>query len=199
MTTAVVVLAAGGSSRIRRPKQLLTGLDGVPLLRRAAMAAGRESRPVVIVIGANSDAVRPTISDLSATIVQNDSWRDGIGSSIRLGIAAVESISPAVDAAILMLCDQPMVTHEVLCGLIDAHWRTGSGLVASSYAGTVGVPALFARRFFPELAAVDAGFGARRLLQAHAKDLVSVPFPGGAVDIDTEDDYRTYRAGLERE
>lgn len=178
-----VVLAAGGSRRLGRPKQLVPW-RGRPLVRRvarAALAAGCE--PVVVVVGARAADVRATLDGLPVEIVVNPHWRRGLAGSIRAGIRRVAR--RGVTAAALLVCDQPRLTPAVLRRLIASHAGPPSGTAACAYAGTVGVPAIFPRSRFPELLALRGDRGAHRLLDGRTR---SVRWAGGAVDVDRPDD-----------
>ena len=189
-TVGLLLLAAGSSSRLARPKQLLP-YQGQTLLRHAAeVAAASPCRPLVLVTGALHDELLPEIDGLPFHVVRNDAWADGMGGSIAAGLQELETASEAakVDAVIVILCDQPLLTDEVIGQLIVQFQVTGQAVVASSYAGTQGVPALFSREIFPQLLALRGAAGARELLQQYAH-LPTVDFPGGATDVDTEAQY----------
>jgi molybdenum cofactor cytidylyltransferase len=191
VTAAVglIVLAAGGSSRLGHPKQLLP-YRGRTLLRHAAETALLSvCRPVVVVLGAQPDRLRPELSGLDVRVVDNPGWEAGMGSSIRAGLAALETASPDGAGLVLMLCDQPLVSAAALDALVQAHADTGSPFVASAYADTRGVPAFFSRALFPELRALPDAQGAKPLLARHAAETVALPLPMGVWDVDTEADY----------
>lgn len=182
---AVVVLAAGASRRLGRPKQLLTFRGQTLLARAVGVARAADCGPVFAVLPPAAGAMRREI-DSAARVVENPDREAGLGTSIRAGVAAAES-SPGVSAILFTVCDQPLVTAELLRELVAAH-RRGRGLVASGYGGAVGVPALFARQFFGELRALPAGAGAKRLLARHAAGVFAVAFPSGDFDVDTPAD-----------
>lgn len=186
--TAAVILAAGPSRRMGKPKQLLE-LAGQSLLRRAASTALSSScKPVIVVLGTHADQLRRDLTGLDVLVEENPKWIDGIGSSVRCGIEAVRR-HRAVDSAVVMLCDQPLVTPQLLDELVATHRRTGSPIVACEYADTVGVPALFSRALFDELTSIGDDTGAKQVIARHADEVVRVPFPAAAFDIDTPDDF----------
>jgi CTP:molybdopterin cytidylyltransferase MocA len=162
---AAIVLAAGGSRRLGRPKQLLE-IDGVPLLRRAvetALATG----PVhaVVVLGAESQRMRAALADLRVEAVECPDWAEGMGASLRAGITRMPV---GADGALVVLCDQPALDSAHLASLV-ASWRESPACaVASRYAGVRGVPALLPRAWFGELAAARGDAGARELLRGRA-------------------------------
>ncbi|HLM57503.1 MAG TPA: nucleotidyltransferase family protein [Pyrinomonadaceae bacterium] len=184
-----VILAAGSSSRMGRPKQTLH-YRGESLLRSAALAAlGAGCRPVVVVTGAHAELSRRELDGLDVREVSNPLWETGMASSIRAGVEGLLGAAPAAAAAVLMLCDQPHVTAEVISGLLAAHRDTGSPVVACEYGGSFGVPALFARSLFDELARLEGAAGAKQVVKRHASEAHFLSFPKGEVDVDTPEDF----------
>ncbi len=191
---AVIVLAAGGSRRMGVPKQLLR-VGGRSLLRHAVDAAlGSSCRPVVVVLGANAEAIRPELEGLPVQIVQNARWAEGLSASIRAGIEALPSAPDSPDAVVLTLCDQPFVEADSIEALVAGYRSTRRPIVASQYGGTLGVPALFSRALLPELLALEGDTGARQVIQAHTVSVWPVPCPQGAVDLDTPEDHAAIRS-----
>ncbi len=189
-----VVLAAGSSSRMGGPKQTLR-YRGESLLRRAALAAlGAGCRPVVVVTGAHAELSRRELEGLDVREEFNPGWEAGMASSIRAGVEALLSADPRAAAAVLMLCDQPHATADVIYGLVEAHRAGGRPVVASVYGGSFGVPALFARSLFAELARLEGAAGAKQVIRRHASEAHFLPFPGGEVDVDTPDDFSRLNA-----
>jgi molybdenum cofactor cytidylyltransferase len=186
----IVLLAAGGSSRLGAPKQLLA-VDSDTLLGRAARTAlASRARRVVVVTGAYADKCRDAVAGLPVELVVHPAWADGQASSLRAGLAALRSAEP-VAAAIVMLCDQPFVSTALLDDLIDRYVATGARVVASRYAADiVGPPALFDASVFGELDALRGDVGAKGVIMAHRAE--TVPFPGGGTDIDTEADRQAF-------
>ncbi|NBD13895.1 MULTISPECIES: NTP transferase domain-containing protein [Corallococcus] len=192
MRVAIVVLAAGGSSRLGQPKQLLRH-EGTSLVRRAAELALAASPVVAVVLGARHEEVRARLDGLAVRCVDNPDWALGQGTSLRAGLRA---LPPDVDAALLMLCDQLRVDAAHLRALIDTFERERAPIVASAYAGTRGVPALFSRALFPELEALPPTGGARGLIARDPSRVAEVPLPGGEEDVDTPGDLaRLTRSG----
>jgi molybdenum cofactor cytidylyltransferase len=189
MRIAAVVLAAGGSTRMGRPKQLLP-FRGQSLIHHAIDAALEAGcRPVVAVLGASAERIEADIARLEIIISMNPNWRDGPGSSIRAGVLAVEALTEPIDAILFLLCDQPRVDATHLTHLIDAGQSSGKPMAASAYAGTLGVPALFGRECFRALLSLDPRYGAKQLLNRDPDSVAAVPFPGGSIDLDTPADY----------
>jgi molybdenum cofactor cytidylyltransferase len=183
-----VILAAGASTRMGVPKQLLQ-FGGETMLRRAASVALEAGcRPVVVVTGADAAASRKALRGLDVREAENPQWESGISSSVRVGIEAVVTAGPRTAAVVLMLCDQPFVTREIIARLVAAHLETGRSIVASRYGGSYGVPALFGKAHFAELATLEGATGAKQVIQKHLPKVHLLPFPQGEIDIDTPDD-----------
>lgn len=191
MKTGVIILAAGGSSRMGSPKQLLQ-YRGQSLIRRAAETALESIYDrVVVVIGNEAEQIKAEIDDLSVSVIENRAWRDGMSTSIRTGIDELAKDDP--DAVVLMLCDQPFLTAEILNDLVFTHFKSTEPIVASTYDGIQGVPAFFTRQFFDELRSLTADEGARRVILKHQQSVATVAFPEGAFDVDTPDEYEVIR------
>ena len=181
-----VVLAAGGSSRLGEAKQLLT-FRGETLIRRAVRAAaGAGCDPIVVVIGKVGEEIRQELDGTGAKVVENAEWQRGLGTSIRRGLT---EIAASVDAIVLLTCDQPLVDRGVIAQLIATQEKTGKPIVASSYAKTRGVPALFERACFEALLALPDDSGAKKLIEEQADNVASIAFEDGAIDIDTAEDF----------
>lgn len=188
MSIGVIILAAGGSSRMGSPKQLLP-YRGVSLVRHAANAALESiADRVVVVIGGYADEVRNELDGLALSIVENRSWQAGMSSSMRAGLQ--ELLADQIESVIIMLCDQPFATADVLNELVNTQRVTGKPIVASTYGTTRGAPALFTRELFSELMSLTADEGARRIISAHPDDVATISFAQGAVDIDTPLDHQ---------
>jgi molybdenum cofactor cytidylyltransferase len=184
-----VILAAGSSSRMGRPKQLLT-FRGQTLVRRAALAAlNAGCAPVVVVTGAHAEQTMNELRDLRVREVLNNLWETGMASSVRAGVEAITEADARTEAIVLMLCDQPYVTSDVIANLVAAHRATLSPVVASEYGGSFGVPALFGRSVFAELAQLEGEAGAKQVIKRHAARAHFVPFPEGETDVDTPLDF----------
>ena len=188
MGIGAIVLAAGGSSRLGPPKQLVT-FRGETLVRRAArVALGSDCDRVVVVVGNQAEQMRHEIGDLPVSVVENGNWLSGISSSIRAGLEHIRSRD--CDGVVITLCDQPFMTARVLNDLISTHRETGRAIVASTYGTTRGVPAFFAPELFTELASLTKDEGARRIIASHPEKVATIDFPEGAIDIDTPEDLK---------
>jgi molybdenum cofactor cytidylyltransferase len=172
-----------------KAKQLLS-FCGETLLKRAARVALEAScRPVVVVIGANAAASREILAGLDVREIENGQWQTGMGSSIRAGIEQLVAVNPEAVAAVVMLCDQPLVTPETIRALVRAYRQTNCSIVASRYGNSYGVPALFGRTHFAELRQLTGDEGAKAIIKRHLVRAHLLPFPEGEIDIDTPDDF----------
>ena len=185
MSVAAIILAAGASRRLGQPKQLLEYL-GEPLLGRAVRIAkeGGASQ-VFTVLGANFEKICASMHFGDAIMVINDQWQKGMATSIRAGLRAMDAAAPQVAGALLMSCDQPLLTAGHLRALISTFEAQASPtIVCSSYGNVHGVPAVFPRDVFPQLSALKGDKGARTLLDSPTCSPVALEFPGGEIDID---------------
>ena len=182
MTLPAVILAAGASRRLGRPKQLVQ-LDGESLLRRAARAALAGCAPVLVVVGSRAEEMAAELAGLPVTVVANAAWETGMASSIRAGIQAL----PAGEEAVLFLvCDQLAVDAALVRRLLETRASHPDAVIACGYAGTRGTPSIFPARCFPGLLELQGDRGARGLLGQ--PDVVVVPFPEGDRDVDCPED-----------
>jgi len=181
-----VVLAAGGSTRLGRPKQLIVH-EGATLVRHAVIAAhDTGARPVIVVLGADAELVAAQVPDRPGIeTVFNPQWQTGISSSICAGLKALSA--RGVDGVLMTLADQPRVSATALDRLIAA-FSENNRIVASGYSGTSGVPAIFGSEYFPELLKLEGDRGAGAWLRSGSDSTTVVPFPEAEVDVDTEVD-----------
>ena len=188
-----MVLAAGSSSRMGTPKQLLR-VGSRTLLRRSVEEAIASSvSATFVVVGVEAERMRNELADLPVVFVENARFAQGIGTSICAGIGAIERETSAFDAVVLLTCDQPHVSVSLIDRLIAEHEARSAALVASSYAGTVGIPALFAREYFSALRELPSERGAKEILLRQRDRVVAVEFEAGAVDLDTPAEYEQFR------
>lgn len=182
----IILLAAGASARFGEAKQLLQ-FQGETLLRRSVKSALTVSNKVVVTLGARIEIVRKEIEDLPVEIVENVNWETGMSGSIR--VALENFLDDELKAVVVMVCDQPFVDEKLLEKIITKFQETDAPIVACAYQSTLGVPALFQRKLFPELLALDAQAGAKQLIKKYESQTATVAFPEGAFDIDTRADY----------
>lgn len=184
---AVIILAAGASTRLGKPKQLLP-YKGKTLIRHAVqIALNAEFKPVIVVTGALHEPLLAELKDEDIEVVHNTDWQQGISASIRTGIEAAEKHQ--ADAVLMMLCDQPLITSDHLKALGSTFSSLEEGpIVATAYEHIAGVPVLFPKKLFNSLKALQGEQGARDLLKVNQNNLVTIPFTDAAVDIDTSED-----------
>lgn len=182
------MLAAGSSTRMHQPKQSLP-YQGTTLLQHSLQAAlAAEVYPVILVAGAGTNLVLPGQHGLR--VVYNHEQKEGLAASIRTGLAELRREWPDRDRVILMVCDQPHVTPELLNSLIAAGTPGHIQIVACAYKDTVGTPVLFKNTFYDELAALNGDEGAKKIVLHHRDQTAVIPFPQGEIDIDTMADYQ---------
>lgn len=206
---AIIILAAGASTRMGQPKQLLTW-QGETLIRRMVKMALATQCSTFVVLGANATFIHPEISDFDIKIVENEDWEKGMSTTMRVGLQALLKAQPNVQAALFLLTDQPFVTTDYLVQLIDcfqrggkregrgetkeegretSHQQPATSIIASAYEGRLGVPAIFGRAWFEELMQIEGDRGARALLMQHQEEVLAIPFPAGKFDLDTPEDF----------
>jgi molybdenum cofactor cytidylyltransferase len=187
--TGIIILAAGNSSRLGRPKQLLPYRGKTLLTHVVAEALAAPLQPVVVVTGAHEADIRDSLAGQLADIVYNPQWETGMASGIVAGLDKALSMQPHLQSVIVAVCDQPYISAELFRALMEQHTVSGKGLIACSYSETLGTPVLFDGRYFKELSVLSGDAGAKQLLRRHPDDVAQVPFPDGCVDIDTEEDF----------
>ncbi|KGO85526.1 molybdopterin-guanine dinucleotide biosynthesis protein MobA [Flavobacterium rivuli WB 3.3-2 = DSM 21788] len=187
--TGIIILAAGNSSRLGRPKQLLE-YKGYTLLRNTIIQAKLLPDSVVIVVtGAYKKNIDEELAYTAVKVVYNPEWETGMASSLAIGLQQLRLLNPQVKACIFTVCDQPFLTAQVFKDLIDSYNKTGKGIIASAYANALGTPVLFSNNYFKELENLKGHEGAKKIIYQYENDVASVVFEKGATDIDTIEDY----------
>ncbi|MDR2013439.1 MAG: nucleotidyltransferase family protein [Rhodanobacter sp.] len=180
-----ILLAAGGSQRLGHAKQLIE-IDGEPLLRRTARALlATAPSELIVVLGHAAERMRAALDGLPVRTLLAAGYASGMAASLRAGIAALDA---RCAGALIALTDQPALDAAHLTALRDA-WRTApERAAASAYAGVLGVPALLPRAWFARIAHLEGDVGARALLRERAGEVIAVPAPALARDLDTPAD-----------
>jgi molybdenum cofactor cytidylyltransferase len=187
MKTGIILLAAGSSFRLGRPKQLIE-IQGETLIQKAIDEAKMSQADfLVVVLGANADLIQTGFDYSSTPFIVNPDWQNGMSSSMQVGLRFLME-KEEIDQVLLMLCDQPFVDASLLNKLINSKKTSGKGIVAAAYSNTLGVPALFDRRYFEELLQLNGSEGAKKVIFNHQAEVHALDFPLGAVDLDTEED-----------
>jgi molybdenum cofactor cytidylyltransferase len=181
-----LILAAGGSTRMGRPKQLLRWQDRTLLERAVDSARWLLHERVIVVLGANAELIRSTIDFHAVDTMLNSEWATGLASSIRQGMKA---LPPTAEAVLVMLCDQPLVDSAHLEILLNS-WQSEPGrIVASQYHLSSGVPVVFPSAYFGRLRSLTGDKGAKALLAEFDSYVLKIPFAGAGLDIDTPADF----------
>jgi molybdenum cofactor cytidylyltransferase len=188
---SILILAAGSSSRLGQPKQLVM-FEGKTLIERITQTALSVSEQVLVVLGANSNLIKPKLDVFSnqINIIENSNWQAGMGTSISLG---VEYLAPKSDGIIILLTDQPLISQVLLQNMVQTFAERKYPIVACNYGEQIGVPILFDKSFFSELIKLRGEQGARMFLKQYSDKIASVPFKGGFFDIDDLSDLEELR------
>ena len=183
---ACIVLAAGGSLRLGRSKQLVRYRRRALLLNALDAAEAVAPGRVVVVLGADALRLRSLLKSNRSKIVvvANSRWREGLAGSLKAGLAAA---SPSARAVLVTLCDQPTVDAAALRRLVDAWRRRPNAAAAARYSGGIGVPAILPRSLWGQVRELEGDAGARSILRRSAA-ITAVDMPEAELDIDTADD-----------
>lgn len=187
---AIILLAAGSSSRMGQSKQKLL-IEGKPLLAHAVeIALKSNTGKVIVVLGSEEETHRELLKSLQVNMITNPRWQTGMGSSIKAGLNHVLSSNPKTEAVIIAVCDQPLLQPHHFKMLIAKQQQTKAPIVASAYSNTKGVPALFKREIFGEILELNDPEGAKKVIQQHPAEVID--FSDGAIDLDTPEDYKNF-------
>lgn len=187
----LILLAAGASQRMGRPKQLLP-IHGKPLVRHVVenvLPAGFS--PVVVVLGAGADEVQMALGGLPVNLTVNTGWAEGMGSSLRAGVETVLRLQPNLTGLIIALADQPDLSAQHVEQIASEQRRTGQTMVAWECGGVPMPPVYFAAEHFPSLLALPGDTGARALLRS-ARASIALVHGEALTDLDTPADYEAF-------
>jgi molybdenum cofactor cytidylyltransferase len=185
--TGIIILAAGSSARMGEPKQLMMYKNKTLLQHVIGEAQNANLEPVICVTGYQSELIANNISGMGISIVYNEHWPEGMGSGISAGIRQL--LLSDVDSVILAVCDQPHVSSDLFEKMQALKDQSGKKIVACSYAGTLGTPALFTKDYFNQLKSLNGNQGAKKIVNTNLSDVCPVEFEKGIIDIDTKQDY----------
>lgn len=187
----VVILAAGTSRRLGRAKQLLPFAGTTLIGHVCECGISAKCDDVIVVLGADRKPIEESISSLPLHIIENPLWSEGIASSIKTAVRHIISLPERVNGLLFLTSDQVSVSTELLDRMIESFKNSPESIVACRYGDSHGIPAMFPRRYFDELLSLSGDQGAKSLLITHRKEIISIPFPGGEIDIDTRQDYQS--------
>jgi molybdenum cofactor cytidylyltransferase len=185
--TGIIILAAGSSSRMGEPKQLMKFKSKTFLQHIIEESKEANLNPVICVTGYQSDQISKAIAGMNVIIVNNEQWSEGMGTGISAGIK--EALQSDLDSVILAVSDQPFVSSGLFAKMLTLKDKSGKKIVASSYAGTLGTPVLFDKEYFNQLICLHGNQGAKNIVHMNMSDVVTVKFEKGSIDIDTKEDY----------
>lgn len=191
---AILILAAGASTRMGRPKQLLPWGE-TTLLGNAIHQARFVSKEILVVLGANKDLIEKTLSS-EVNVLFNPDWEQGMGTSIAMGIQKIIQ-NQSFDAVLIMLSDQPLLDADYLIQLRTKFFSSTCKIAATSYENNHGVPAIFHRSLFQKLVKLNKDYGAKKLMRQYDQELIDLNPKGKEIDIDTFETYQQLVAKLE--
>jgi molybdenum cofactor cytidylyltransferase len=190
---SIIILAAGSSARLGQSKQLLKIGDENLLQRSIKTALDSAVEKVVVVLGSNDKAHAESIIQYPVSVVVNEKWESGMGSSLKAGLNYLLANGHGISGVIVMVCDQPLVTSKHIETLMALHHKKAKPLVASRYSNTYGVPVLFMKKYFNQILALGDNEGAKKIIMTHEKDLALMDLPEAAVDLDTIEDVNKFK------
>jgi len=185
---AILILAAGASSRMGSPKQLLKWGNSTLLNHSIKQAVNSKANHVFVVLGAHYNAINKTIHNQNITLLPYNDWKLGMGNSIAFGIKNIISLN--FDSVLIMLVDQPLVNTEYVNKLIKASISTNKPITATSYPTGVGVPAIFNKQYFNKLADITGEKGAKNLIEQELEKVNLITPKTPLEDIDTPEAYK---------
>lgn len=193
MNVCIIILAAGASSRMGAPKQLLL-IDGKTLIRRVCETAmDTPCFPIVTVLGANRNIIKPELERMPITVIDNPQWEKGMSSSIKMGLVGAYMTIKEIEAAIFLTVDMPYVNVELINNMIKkAKSDTNIEIVACKYENQIGIPVLFKRSLFNDLLELTGDEGAKKVVMRNKEKTALIDFPEGKLDLDTIDEYRKF-------
>jgi len=196
-----LLLAAGSSSRMQTsvlpnafaresiPKMLLP-FNGKTLLQHGIDEIKKlHDNKLLVVTGCYHTLLKEILEQQQIEFVQNENWKEGMGSSIQTGINYMLTHCREATSVIILVCDQPFISADMLQQMLDTKNKSGKGITACMYNDTLGTPVLFDKKYFHQLVLLSGQTGAKKLVQQFATDTATVDFPLGAVDIDTPEDF----------
>ncbi|SEH47748.1 nucleotidyltransferase family protein [Chryseobacterium culicis] len=188
--TGIILLAAGGSSRMGSPKQLLL-FEGKTLLEKIIDISLNvfEKENIILVLGSEHEKIESSIQGKNISICINTNWKSGMASSINLGLKTLLLKFSEMEKCFISVCDQPYLNSDVFVEMINIFKTSKKEIAVAKYAETLGVPALFSKKYFEELIQLQGEQGAKKIILQNSDDVAVFEFEKGAIDIDTPSDY----------
>lgn len=187
---AILILAAGSSTRMGEPKQLLPWKDTTLLGNAIRNATSSWARTIYVVLGANTKSIRKQIVDNEIDVIENPDWKLGIGSSIAIGMKMVMKKNIEFHGILIMLADQPLIDKDYLNLMITSFYNQPERIIATAYKNRAGVPALFDKAYFNELTRLKNDFGAKELIGQNKNKIFTINPNNKSVDVDTKSEYK---------
>lgn len=185
---AILILAAGASTRMGTPKQLLPWKDTTLLGNAIETAKVSLAEEVFVVLGANYKKIRLTASE-EIVLLNNPNWQNGLGTSIAAGVEHITRKMESLDAVLIMLVDQPLISADHLNRLIHSFQENDKYIVATNYGKRAGVPVVFGKKYFEALAKLDGDNGAKKLIDSNRDDTIVLDTGENLTDLDTKLEY----------
>lgn len=186
-----VILAAGGSTRMNKPKQLLKWKENTLIENSIITSESINRGKNMIVLGSKFNKIFKTVSKYNIRIINNKKWKNGIGSSISIAIKNILNDDHQIDGVLFVLADQPFVSKKYLEKMIKEFKK--NKIVVTKYGEKNGIPAIFSKLFFNELLELNEDFGAKKIISQNKESLIILkPDPNTLVDIDTPEDYNNF-------
>lgn len=192
MNVGAIVLAAGASFRMGRPKALLKIGEETFLQRIVGQLYRAGLQDVVIVLGADADEIRKSLSWFGGTVVVNDNWKEGQLSSVIVGLDVISRRK--LDGAVICPVDRPLITHSLISSLLKAFQESEKIIVVPRFNGHRGHPTIFSSAIFDELRAAPLHVGARHVVRNHPNDVheMTTSEEGILINIDVPEDYKRH-------
>ena len=187
-STAIIILAAGGSTRMKNKiKQLLPWKESTFLGTTIKVAKESKAQEVLVVLGAYAEKVSLDCKKHEVNFTINPNWKNGLGSSIAFGVKYIQALEKKYQNILILLADQPYISTEYINAMIRG--AKNSSIVATTYAHGFGVPALFSNKYFITLEMLHKDFGAKKLLEQEKQEVQKCESTLNTLDIDTFDSY----------
>lgn len=189
---SIILLAAGSSSRMGKPKQLLSIHEETLIEHTLKKAIALKPHSIITVLGANVEKIQAVLDETKTHIVYNKNWKQGMGTSVAVGIQALQHIHPDAQAVLILVGDQPYLSTLILEKIIILFEQSDKTIVSAHYGKTFGVPVLFDKKWWSNLMELTGDKGAKKLMMNHANEMAFVDFPKGIFDLDTPEDYERW-------